>query len=250
MKKINDQSHFADKYFEDIDEVCKANNYFSPVLRDMSDFVNFESSRILDVGCGTGVFLEPIIDAGCDQLYGVDGPSEFVGRAKQRGYKDIQLVDDLSSVVLPFEGNVFDLVICKDVFEHLLNPLFTLSEIHRVLKDDGLFVFHVPNHFPLYGRLKFLYTNDIDTFTFFKNESRWKFPHIRFYEHYDSLKVLESSGFRLFKDFSFHFPAVSVLNRFARLNPIVRKLVSKYPNQFASGFTYLLKKNKFKNECN
>ena len=237
------KTHFAKKYFDAIDELPEAENYFTPVLAEVEKVIDFRAARVLDVGCGTGLFLKPLIDAGCTECYGVDGPTEFASRAISRGYKDVQFVTDLNNSQLPFSDESFNLVVCKDVFEHLLNPEYVLIEIQRVLKKDGLLLLHVPNHFPLYGRLKFLFTNNIDTFSFFKNESRWTFPHIRFYEHSDSLRVLANHGFTLVSDLSHNFQALPLLSRFSVFHSIRKYLVTNFPNQFAAGFTFLVKKN-------
>jgi len=242
MKNNNPPVHFASKYFDDIDELSESDNYFLPVIKDVSKVVDFKNSSVLDVGCGTGIFLSPVIAAGCKNCYGVDGPSEYAERAINRGYKDVSIVDDLNNSHLPFSKEYFDFVICKDVFEHLLNPIYVLNGINHVLKEDGFFLLHVPNHFPLYGRLKFLFTNNIDTFSFFKAESRWSFPHIRFYEYSDCINILSQHGFTLVRDLSYHFPAIPVFSRFKVLRPIMKYLVEKFPNQFAAGYTFLLSK--------
>jgi ubiquinone/menaquinone biosynthesis C-methylase UbiE len=234
--------HFAGKYFEEIDKISEENNYFTPVLKEVLQKIDIKNSKVLDVGCGTGLFLRPLILAGCSQLYGVDGPQNFTKRAIKRGYRGVKIVSDLNVSNLPSSDESFDLVICKDVFEHLVNPTHTLTEIRRVLKTGGLLLLHVPNHFPLIGRLKFLFTNNIDTFHFFKKESRWTFPHIRFFEHYDSLQVLALNNFSLVCDLSYHFPSIPFLSRFKSLSFLGKCLVKIFPNQFASGFTFLVKK--------
>lgn len=235
-------AHFAGKYFEEIDKISEQENYFTPVLLEVLSKLDIKNAIVLDVGCGTGLFLKPLIIAGCTHLYGVDGAQEFIDRAIRRGYKEVSVVVDLNTSPLPGANERFDLVVCKDVFEHLINPEHTLSEIARVLKKDGLLLLHVPNHFPLIGRLRFLFTNNIDTFSFFREESRWTFPHIRFYEHHDSLKVLTSHNFSLVLDLSHHFQAVPILSRFNFLRSVTKYLTSHFPNQFAAGFTYLVKK--------
>jgi len=238
-----ENTHFSGKYFEEIDQISEQDNYFTPVLRDVLLKIDINNARVLDVGCGTGLFLMPLISAGCRELYGVDGPQSYTDRAIRRGYKEVSVIDDLNVSPLPGHNESFDLVVCKDVFEHLLNPTHALTEISRVLKKDGLLLLHVPNHFPLTGRLKFLFTNNIDTFHFFKEESRWTFPHIRFYEHRDSLQVLLANKFSLVHDLSYHFQAIPILSRFKLMQPLRRFLVKHFPNQFASGFTFLVKKD-------
>jgi SAM-dependent methyltransferase len=53
---------------------------------------------------------------------------------------------DLEHDPFPFPDNHFDVVIWCEVIEHLTeNPVFTLSEIHRVLKPGGAVVISTPN---------------------------------------------------------------------------------------------------------
>ncbi|MDC3200264.1 class I SAM-dependent methyltransferase [Porticoccaceae bacterium] len=237
----NNSPHFADKYFDEIDEFSEEENYFMRVLDDVIPKLKNLNSKILDVGCGTGLFMMPLVKAG-HSLFGVDGASNYIDRAIRRGYKGVKVVADLNVCALPEENESFDMIVCKDVFEHLLNPTHALSEISRVLKKDGLFLLHVPNHFPLRGRLKFLWDNNIDTFSFFEDESRWTFPHIRFYEYDDSLSTLNGRGFELVLNLSGHFISIPLISRFKIFNPISKYLATRFPNQFASGFTLLMRK--------
>lgn len=239
---MSEKQHFESKYFDDIDTISESNNYFLPVLRSVASAVDIANAKVLDVGCGTGLFMSSFVKWGCTELYGVDGPTEYADRALERGYKEIKFVDDLCSSRLPFEDNTFDLIVCKDVFEHLLDPVFALGEIYRVLRPGGKLLLHVPNHFPLYGRIKFVFTNNMDTFSFFPGSSRWTFPHIRFYEYQDSIRVLDNNNFTLINDLSYHFPVIPLLVRFRLFNSFCEYLVSRFPNQFAGGFTHFLEK--------
>jgi len=47
---------------------------------------------------------------------------------------------------LPYPDQSFELVLCCEVIEHLtMSPVHMLSEIHRVLKDNGLLILTTPN---------------------------------------------------------------------------------------------------------
>lgn len=239
------KSHFESKYFSEIDEGVNEANYFTPVLKEISGILDFRKLKALDVGCGTGIFMQDLIlKYGCNQFYGIDGPSDFHDRAKNRGYKEVFIIADLCSSPLPFEDKSFDFIVSKDVFEHLISPKYVAQEINRVLKMNGLFLFHVPNHFPMKGRLKFLFNNNIDTFDFFLKESRWTFPHIRFYEYEDLISTFSHCGFSLRANLSFHFPVIPIISKYQIFKPMVRALIKKFPNQFSGGYTLLLEKIK------
>jgi SAM-dependent methyltransferase len=69
-------------------------------------------SSILDVGCGTGVWLRTALDHGIQDVLGVDGgTSERVIPAEK--FRQLDFAEPLE-----FEGR-FDLVICMEVAEHL-----------------------------------------------------------------------------------------------------------------------------------
>ena len=46
---------------------------------------------------------------------------------------------------LPLKNNSFDIVIMRDVIEHLLRPYDTLLEVKRVLKPNGFLKLTTPN---------------------------------------------------------------------------------------------------------
>ena len=237
------KQHFSNKHFAEIDNIGESTNYFKPVLEELFKLSNIENANILDVGCGTGIFMLPIISKGCLNLSGIDGPNDYMNKAIMRGYNDVKTIEDFNYSFFPIENNTYDIAICKDVFEHLLNPDFCLNEIYRILKPNGLLLIHVPHHFPLLKRFKFIFNNDIDTFKFFPDSSRWNFPHIRFYEYNDFKEKLILNNFTISKELSYLFNDVPLLKNFNIFKNFNYLLASKFPNNFASGFTFIVKKN-------
>ena len=53
-------------------------------------------------------------------------------------------MEDISK--LTFESRFVDLLISSEVLEHVSNLEFAFSEIARVLRPDGVFIFTVPPH--------------------------------------------------------------------------------------------------------
>jgi SAM-dependent methyltransferase len=91
-------------------------------------------ARVLDIGCRDGG-LRHYLPA--DATYqGIDITPEFAG-------PDI-LIRDISQGI-PFPDGAFDHAFCIEVLEHVPAPYATLSELHRVLKPDGVLVISVPN---------------------------------------------------------------------------------------------------------
>ena len=94
--------------------------------------------KILEVGCGSGHFLEMIKQNFDVEVYGVDldcGHIEFAkNSAKQKGLNINYQVADIKN--LPFEDDSFDLIYSYTVVEHLPFSDF-IAEQKRVLRPGG-----------------------------------------------------------------------------------------------------------------
>jgi SAM-dependent methyltransferase len=55
---------------------------------------------------------------------------------------------------LPFRSESVDAVLCKDVLEHVKEPHTAVSEMHRILKKNGLLYCSVPFLHPYHGSKK------------------------------------------------------------------------------------------------
>jgi SAM-dependent methyltransferase len=97
--------------------------------------------RILDVGCGAGHFLNGMKQRGW-QTFGIEISEEAATYARERFGLEV-LVGALEDTEFPVA--YFDAVTLWNVLEHLHDPLATLMQVKRLLKDDGLLVFSVPN---------------------------------------------------------------------------------------------------------
>lgn len=92
--------------------------------------------KILDVGCGTGGLMDELVQNG-HTVWGLDISKEALEFCSLRGHKNLQLG---SATALPFEDRSFDVVTGIGVIEHLDDDELFLSEVHRVLKPNGVFV--------------------------------------------------------------------------------------------------------------
>lgn len=96
-------------------------------------------SKILDIGCGNGLFADAFSKLGMN-VYGID-----VSRESQSILSDHFKVCDLSKKPYPFKDREFDFVFSKSVIEHLRNPDVLIDEAHRMLKPGGIFICMTPS---------------------------------------------------------------------------------------------------------
>ena len=93
--------------------------------------------RLLDVGCGTGLFIEYLGNADL-AIFGVDASIEClkIANGKFRNRENVFLVCG-DSDFMPFASSSFDGGVAFTLIQSMPEPLRTLVEIVRVLKRDA-----------------------------------------------------------------------------------------------------------------
>lgn len=100
----------------------------------------------LDVGCGHHILPlwrgdeEKRMVARCRKVVGID--ASLPSLRKHRSIQD-RVLGTITR--LPFRDESFDLVTANMVVEHLDAPEVQFQEIARILKPEGVFIFHTPN---------------------------------------------------------------------------------------------------------
>jgi SAM-dependent methyltransferase len=96
--------------------------------------------RVLEVGCGSGVFLRAAADRGAD-VTGVDSSERLVALARERVPEADVRVGDLQE--LPYEDDTFDVVAGFNSFFFAADMVAALAEARRVAKPGGTVVIQV-----------------------------------------------------------------------------------------------------------
>jgi SAM-dependent methyltransferase len=105
-----------------------------------------DGKRVLDLGCGSGVFTKDLINWG-GKVKGIDLSKTLIEIAKKENPKAKFYIGN--AVKTPFDDSEFDIVASNLVVHYFkdVKPLF--KEVARVLKKGGIFVFYT--HHPLIG---------------------------------------------------------------------------------------------------
>lgn len=115
-----------------------------------------DGERVLDVGCGRGRHSwEACRKADC-LVYALDietGELDYarqmlVGMDEEGESRGKWVVIRGNTMSLPFPDASFDKIICSEVLEHVPDDEQSISEMARVLKDDGALAISVPNYLP------------------------------------------------------------------------------------------------------
>ena len=136
---------YFDRYAHRWDKICHLDTN-EKLQKLVQSFELKRDSRVLDLGCGTGILFPHIIKSiGVKgMLFGVDFSQKMLLQAKRK-FKDKSIVLLCSPAEeLPFLSKFFDYVIAFACFPHFQNKNRAMGEISRVLKKGGkLFIAHL-----------------------------------------------------------------------------------------------------------
>ena len=111
-----------------------------------------KKGKLLDVGCGSGLFMKAVSDQGYD-IYGIDVSSKALSFARDEFKLDVQ---EKSLNDLIKENRRFDIITLWHVLEHFINPVEELEKIRTLLNENGVCLIEVPN----YNSIKFKLSNN------------------------------------------------------------------------------------------
>ena len=157
---------------------------------------DLKPKKVLDVGCASGWFLNEIAAVYPNaKYYGVDVYEDAV-KYGNRTYKQLNLkVSDAH--MLPYASKTFDLVVCTEVLEHVIDPDNVLKEIKRVLTDDGIAIIEMDSGNLLFRTIWYWWTN--------VRHGVWENSHLHLFNTEKLLTVILDSGLRIIKKKTFNY---------------------------------------------
>jgi SAM-dependent methyltransferase len=154
-----------------------------PRIRDVKNLLPGKPGKILDIGCGKGLFLAGLKDLGW-QAVGVE-MSETSGQYARTLDLDIC---SRSLENCAFERESFDVITLFHSLEHMHNPIQTLQHIYTLLRPGGCLLIEVPNAGSWYAR------------AFGENWFHCDVPrHLFHFSRGTLTKAIDLTGFRLNK---------------------------------------------------
>lgn len=101
---------------------------------------SLSKGRLMDVGCGSGKFLQIGQQLGWD-CFGLELDPEAVKTARQLGLN----VEEGSYEKLADYSAYFDCIVCSHVLEHVYQPIDLLQRLYGALRPGGTLLLSAPN---------------------------------------------------------------------------------------------------------
>lgn len=146
--------HEDRKRYFDI-QVLNAGKYVIPFIEEK--FPVKSGMRVLEIGCGEGGVLKAFINKGCEGV-GVELDAPRIANAKKFLPEDIEagrlrfVVKDIYEVDTAKDFNgLFDIIVLKDVIEHIHDQAKLIGRMKHFLKPGGIVFFGFPPWYMPFG---------------------------------------------------------------------------------------------------
>lgn len=106
--------------------------------RNVREKVNFgNKSKILDIGCGTGLFGMEFCDE-ATEIVGVDTSNEMLNVFKNKETSSLKIRTYNINVEIEKLDEKFDLIVSSMAFHHMEKPQIVIDRIFEMLNDNGV----------------------------------------------------------------------------------------------------------------
>ena len=164
----------------------KAHTYFAHARKEIAPLLPADCGRVLELGCGSGATLAWLRQVRRVAYTAGVEISETAAKAARQDVDEVHCADIERTEVF-FSGGRFDLVLCLDVLEHLVDPWAMVDRlVTQQLAAGGTLIVSVPNirHFSVLVPLLF--------------QGRWDYTdtghldrtHLRFFTRHSALQLL------------------------------------------------------------
>lgn len=137
--KSEDNKNFWGKWAARYDRAMSGSGrLYCSILSNMKQTLN-RSMTVLELACGTGLLsvkIAPMVK----HLEATDFSEEMISQAKKKAYSAKLYFSVQDATALPYASQTFDAVVISNALHIMPDPQKALSEMGRVLRDDGILI--------------------------------------------------------------------------------------------------------------
>jgi SAM-dependent methyltransferase len=177
----------------------KSKSYFRNARVHIQPLLPDRYASVLEIGCGSGAtagWLRTVKNI--DRFCGIE---LFEGAANEaRGVLDELVIGDAEKLVdSVFIYERFDLILCLDVVEHMVDPWRFVHKINRLLAPGGTIIFSIPN----VRNIKVLLPLVFRDVWRYEDDGLLDRTHLRFFTRRTAIELTLSGGLFLTKCLAF-----------------------------------------------
>ena len=168
--------------------------YFTNIRFDLISLIpQNANARILELGAGGGDTLVAIKTKGlAKEVVGIE-LNPLAESSQENSLIDQFLFGNIETMEIPFAEGYFDVIICGDVLEHLIDPWAVVQKAAVYLKTGGILITSIPNiryygaMVEIFGKGNFQYTE----------HGLFDKTHLRFFCKKDMVRLLSTANMKV-----------------------------------------------------
>ena len=226
-----DASQLTESESSYIESQLQANlNRFRNQAGSLAKYVSLRQARILDIGCGGGLFLSLLKQEGA-QVTGIELSDSRAHYAKTKHGLEIYKIPVESDFWQQGHAASFDAVTLWDVIEHVNYPFRTLKCAANVLKPGGYLLIDTPcrdSFYHRFGELTYHLTRGRAPTFLNAMYSSHLFGHKQIFSTNEMRQLFVSAGLRVVELNKFHelsFPYEFYLKKLFKSQALVKVLM-------------------------
>jgi SAM-dependent methyltransferase len=165
----------------------KAATYYASDRSDFLNWVGADHGRVLDIGCGAGSNAFWYRNHGASEIVGIE--IDPASAALSAVVFDRVICGPVETAIDELEGS-FDLIVCADVLEHLVDPWTVIRQLGRVVHAGSNLAISMPNirFIPALARIA------VGRGFTYEDQGIFDITHLRFFTRRDMELALREGG--------------------------------------------------------
>lgn len=176
-------------------EKNRTSGYFDNTKTNLLDLIPTElkNGKLLEIGAAGGNTLIYAKENGyAKHIYGIE-LCKLENSNQENKLLDDFIIGNIEEITIPYEKEFFDVILCVDVLEHLVDPYNLVVRLKKYLKKDGVFIASIPN----IRKLSVLYTIFIKGDFKYAESGILDKTHLRFFTKKNMAELFENHGYRV-----------------------------------------------------
>jgi ubiquinone/menaquinone biosynthesis C-methylase UbiE len=178
LQERNVANNTASGYDSVYDRLLGYTKRWDKICNIVEKYTNSKQEKLLEIGCGTGAFINQLLTRGYNKLYGCDISDKVLEIAQKKNPGSH--LTQANMIHLPYVNNFFDTVFYMGSLHHLEDISLALAEGFRVLKPGGKLIICEGNK-DFTSKKPDLFTKIVYKIFYIKNEKyrkKWRMnPH-------------------------------------------------------------------------
>ena len=163
--------------------------YFKNQRKELASYINPNACRVLEIGCGVGNFKSNFKYK--IEYWGIEPNKNAAKIAGKNAYKIFS--DSYENVYQSLPNSYFDLIICNDVIEHMVDFDFFFKTIKSKMVKGGFIIGSVPNVRFYQNLIKLIFFRDWK----YEDEGILDKTHLKFFTRKSLISIFRNHDFKI-----------------------------------------------------